>query len=242
MIILVFIGIIAFVVYKIVNYFNEQEQISSVTDLSRGEWSERKLIPCLINKCGIDPRAIYHDLYIRKKDGTYTQIDLVVPTPQGIIVFEIKDYSGWIFGSERSKYWMQVLAYGKEKHQFYNPIKQNESHITALRNLLPNNPNVQIFNIVVFFGNCRFKELDCNKYDDTRVIYDTQVASVVQNILTLNPGNYGNKREVADVLADGVRNGQDPAIREAQRCVASRASANGNAHHSYSFGWRRFFH
>ena len=33
-----------------------------------------------------------------------TQVDVVVATKKGIIVFEIKDYSGWIFGNEQQRY------------------------------------------------------------------------------------------------------------------------------------------
>jgi len=36
-------------------------------------------------------------LYIRKHNGDFAQIDLVVATKVGIIVFEVKDYRGWIF-------------------------------------------------------------------------------------------------------------------------------------------------
>lgn len=103
-ILLAAIGLVALIVIRIIKAKKYREQIQSVTSLNRGTWSERDLIPQLINKCGIDKRAIHHDLYIRKEDGTYTQIDLAVPTPQGIIVFEVKDYSGWISGNGNSKY------------------------------------------------------------------------------------------------------------------------------------------
>ena len=170
-----------------------RKQVKSVTSFNRGTWSERDLIPKLINKCGIDKRAIYHDLYIRRKNGSYTQIDLAVATPQGIIVFEVKDYSGWIFGSDNNKYWMQILAYGEERHQFYNPIWQNRSHITALRELLPSNPDVPIFNIIVFYGNCEFKDLKYDTSGEVRVIYSTQIAELIRKIKKLEPANYGSK-------------------------------------------------
>lgn len=236
-IVLVAIGIIALIVRRIIKAKKYREQVESVTSLDRGTWSERDLIPQLLNKCGIDQRAIYHDLYIRKENGTYTQIDLAVPTPQGIIVFEVKDYSGWIFGNGNSKYWMQILAFGEEKHQFYNPIWQNRTHITALRKLLPNNPDVPIFNIVVFYGNSEFKDLDYDTTGRVRVIYNTQVVELIKHIKSLPPAEYGNKREVANVLAEGVRNGRDPEIRQAQINLAARAKANSHESHTYSSGW-----
>lgn len=243
-IVLVAICFIALIVRRIIKAKKYREQVESVTSLDRGTWSERDLIPLLLNKCGIDQRAIYHDLYIRKENGTYTQIDLAVTTPQGIIVFEVKDYSGWIFGNGNSKYWMQILAFGEEKHQFYNPIWQNRTHITALRKLLPNNPDVPIFNIVVFYGNCEFKELEYDPTGRVRVIYNTQVVELIKHILSLPPEEYGNKHEVTKVLAEGVRNGRDHEIRQAQINLAARAKANSHESHTYSSGWgysRRFY-
>lgn len=236
-IVLIAIGSIALIVRRILKAKRYREQVQSVTSFDRGTWSERDLIPQLLNKCGINQRAIYHDLYIRKEDGTYTQIDLAVATPQGILVFEVKDYSGWLFGNGDSKHWTQVLAFGKEKHQFYNPILQNRAHIVALRKLMPNNPDVTIFNIVVFYGNCEFKALDYGTSGWVRVIYNTQVVELVNHIKTLPPTEYGNKWEVAAVLADGVRNGRDPAIRQAQINLAARAKANSYELHTYSSDW-----
>lgn len=238
-IVLVALGIIVLIVHIIKTKEEEEhhEQIQSVTSLDRGTWSERDLIFKLLNECGIDKRAIYHDLYIRKENGTYTQIDLAVPTPQGIIVFEVKDYSGWIFGNGNSKYWMQILAYGQEKHQFYNPIWQNRKHINAIRKLMPNNQGVPFFNIVVFYGDSEFKDLNYDATGRVRVIYSTQVADVIKDIKSLPSAEYGNKREVADVLAEGVHNGCDPEIRQAQINLAVRAKANSHELHTYS---RRF--
>lgn len=50
----------------------------------------------------------------------------------GIYVFESKNYSGWIFGDEKSKNWMQTLQ-SKQKNRFFNPIWQNKGHINALK-------------------------------------------------------------------------------------------------------------
>lgn len=45
--------------------------------------------------------TIFTNLYIPKPDGTTTEIDLVMLSTTGIYVFESKNYSGWIFGSEK---------------------------------------------------------------------------------------------------------------------------------------------
>jgi hypothetical protein len=50
---------------------------------------------------------------------------------KGIFVFESKNYSGWIFGSEKNRYWTQTLP-KNSKNKFFNPIWQNKAHIKAL--------------------------------------------------------------------------------------------------------------
>ena len=57
-----------------------------MTPVTRGERSERRVILELLKE-GINPRAIFHDLYIRKPNGEFTQIDLAVATRVGVIVF-----------------------------------------------------------------------------------------------------------------------------------------------------------
>lgn len=52
-------------------------------------------------KEGVHPKAIFHDLYVKKKSGGDSQIDRVVAIPQGLVVIEVKNYSGWLFGNVR---------------------------------------------------------------------------------------------------------------------------------------------
>lgn len=122
----------------------ERKLIELVTPITRGERSERRVILKLLKE-GINPKAIFHDLYIQKPNGEYTQVDVAVATKAGIIVFEVKDYSGWIFGNENQRYWTQLLDYGKEKHRFYNPVMQNAGHIQVIRRCLPQNPGIPIY-------------------------------------------------------------------------------------------------
>lgn len=41
------------------------------------------------------------NLYLPKEDGSTTEIDLIMLSETGILVFESKNYSGWIFGDEK---------------------------------------------------------------------------------------------------------------------------------------------
>lgn len=45
---------------------------------------------------------------IGRQIHTY-EIDLIMISETGIYVFESKNYSGWIFGDEKQRYWTQIL-------------------------------------------------------------------------------------------------------------------------------------
>lgn len=190
-------------------------------------------------KGGINPKAIFHDLYIQKPNGEYTQIDLAVATKAGIIVFEVKDYSGWIFGSEYQKYWTQVLAYGRERYRFYNPVMQNSGHIRAIRQCLPQNPGIPIYSVIVFFGNSEFRNITCNA-DDTFIIYPHSIRQVVSEILEQPDAEYGNKYEIMDLFTEAVQNGKDPKIVASQ--INSAAYYDRNTPQSaYTVSFSPFF-
>ena len=103
------------VVYLVYVKRKERQLIEQVTPITRGEWSERRVVLNLL-KGGINPKAIFHDLYIQKPNGEYTQVDVAVATKAGIIVFEVKDYSGWIFGNEHQRYWTQLFGNSEFKN------------------------------------------------------------------------------------------------------------------------------
>ena len=186
----------------------ERELISSVTSLSRGTPSEKFLILQLL-KSGIPPVTIYHDLIIKKDNDKFSQIDLVLVTSEGIIVFEVKDYSGWIFGSGNNTNWTQILSYGKRKYKFYNPIKQNNNHITELRKTLKQFENIPFFSLIVFFGDCELKEINYVP-KGTYVVKSQRVFEVLNLIKNENePTEYTNKREVVNKLKELVSLGEN---------------------------------
>ena len=192
---------------------SNREQIESVTALNRGTWSERDLILELL-KNGFKPGAIFHDLYLRKSGGHHTQIGLVLATSVGLIIFEIKDYSGWIFGKGNQSQWTQVLAYGRDKYRFYNPVFQNKKHIEDLRKQSKQFNNLPMFSVIVFYGNCQLRDISFipnGTYITTarRVLY--AVAQIIQNN---PPANYTDKHEIIRILRNAVENGAAPEIQE----------------------------
>lgn len=185
--------------------------LRTVTDNHRGTYSERRLILKLL-KYDIPAISIYHDLYVERRPGLYSQIDALLVTRVGIIVFEVKGYSGWIFGKGYQNYWTQVLAYGKEKHRFYNPILQNKGHIDALKTKLYGVANVPFYSVILFFGRCTLRDVSYIP-NDTYVGYARNLKSIIGEIIRKNPiANYKDKREVVNVLREAVANGENLEI------------------------------
>lgn len=121
------------------------------------------------------------NIYIPKGEEETTEIDVLMIHAKGLFVFESKNYSGWIFGSENQKNWYQTLPQGKgrsHKESFYNPIMQNRTHIKHLKALV--GEDIPVHSIIVFSERCTLKKVEV-KSDDIRVIkrdkvYDTAAA------------------------------------------------------------------
>ena len=126
------------------------------------------------------------NLYIPLKNENTTEIDLIMITKKGLLVFESKNYSGWIFGSDKSKYWMQTLPSRKGKcykTQFYSPILQNKGHINNLRRILQS--YIPCFSIIVFSDRCTFKKIP-ESTNETKVIHRNNISNVVRTICNTN--------------------------------------------------------
>lgn len=101
--------------------------------------------------------CIFVDNFFNRPGYKTTQVDCVAVDERGVFVFESKGYSGWIFGNGNQNKWTQVLSYGREKYRFYNPIKQNAGHISAIRHTV--GKNVKIYSIIVFGTEATLKDI-----------------------------------------------------------------------------------
>ena len=108
-----------------------------------------------------DEYYIFNDVILDTGQGT-TQIDHIVASIYGIFIIEVKNYKGWILGSENGREWTQSI-YG-HKNKFMNPIHQNYGHVKAIEALLNNKgiTNVPIIPIVTFPGDATIK-ITCDK-------------------------------------------------------------------------------
>lgn len=208
-IIWIVIGVVLLVVIiPMIRKIRDRKLLKTVTSLNRGTKSERDLILQLL-KHGIPTQTIFHDLCIEKRNGKLSQIDVVVPTTEGIIVFEVKDYSGWIFGNGNYSHWTKVLAYGKKKYRFYNPIKQNQSHIQTLRKHLGQSEKVPFFSIIAFYGKCELKEINFVP-EGTFLVKPHRIFEVLRLIKKDNQAApYTNKNEIVRLLKQAVDNGDN---------------------------------
>ena len=194
-------------------YIRDKKLLETVTKSHRGTKTERKLVLKLL-KAGFPAQTIFHDLYLKNRNENYSQIDLVLATKVGIIVFEVKKYSGWIFGTGNQNKWTQVLAYGKDKYYFYNPILQNKKHVENLKTTLTDFQNIQFFSVVVFFGDCKFRDVSFIP-KNTFLTKSPRVMDVVKKIIKDNePANYKSKRDVVNILSAAVENGNSHKITE----------------------------
>ena len=125
------------------------------------------------NLSRLDPKKyrVINNLVVYSQEKT-SQIDHVVISNFGIFVIETKNFKGWISGNEFSDYWTQTIY--KHKEKFYNPIKQNHSHVQAFKTALKEFPNIIFYSIVVFTT-----EADLKVKAETDVIYDIQLIETI---------------------------------------------------------------
>jgi hypothetical protein len=90
---------------------------------------------------------------------TDTEVDLLFIHETGIYCIEVKDYGGWIYWNEFDAKWTQSFS-KRLKFHFYNPIRQNYSHIKSLEKLIPDYIE-KIRPIIVFSNRSKIKNINC---------------------------------------------------------------------------------
>lgn len=125
---------------------------------------------------------ILRNIYVPKDNGETSEIDVVYITQKGIFVIESKNYSGWIFGDEQSAYWTMSLP-NRQKNRFYNPIKQNKTHIKWLISYLDplNYTNIPMFSFIVFSERCELKKISLVS-DNIKVIQRDRLYANIRDV------------------------------------------------------------
>ena len=126
-----------------------------------------------------DGAKFLFNIYIPKENGETTEIDVLMIGKKGLFVFESKNYSGWIFGSDEQKNWYQTLPTGRgrsHKEHFYNPIMQNNSHVKHLKALV--GEQFPVYSLIVFSERCTLKNITVHN-PQVRVIKRDEVVFAV---------------------------------------------------------------
>ena len=178
----------------------------------RGTVSERALVHLL--KIRLSQEDVFHDLYLEKWTDLYSQIDAVALTSAGIIVFEVKDYTGQIFGGEDKSNWYKRYSKGQE-FSFQSPLAQNEGHIRALQNKLGKyTTGIPFYSVIVFYGTCSLVSVN-DIPQRTYIVFQDAIIRTLNSILKNNqPVTYTNKAKIIEELQKAVDNGDNLEIRK----------------------------
>ncbi|MBN3490966.1 NERD domain-containing protein [Acholeplasma equirhinis] len=124
-----------------------------------------------------------------------SQIDNMLITSKAIYVIEAKNYNGHIFGSEQNENWTMTVKHenvkrgrnGRKytktlisKHQFYNPIKQNQTHINKI--IRKFEPNLPVFNIITFGSRAVLRDITFENGKQTFVINLNKLTSLIKEL------------------------------------------------------------
>lgn len=148
-----------------------------------------------LNRLQDNEYLVLNDILIETDTGS-SQIDHIVISIYGIFVIETKNYSGWIHGNDNSEYWTQSIYLNKTR--FRNPIRQNWSHIFALKKILSSFKQATYHSIVVFAGSAELK----NVVSKIPVIYVHQLFQTIMAIRGAPNLNVAQVNKIAHILCE----------------------------------------
>jgi hypothetical protein len=179
-----------FVIYRLVIFLHYRKSTyfaitkKSLFSLDEGSLGEYRVYTKLKAFERSGGRLLFN-LYVPKGDCGTTEIDAFLIHPKGIFVIESKNYSGWIFGSEADQYWTQTLPVSRgrvaPKSRFYNPIRQNASHILALKRIC--DLLDPVWSVVVFSNRSQFKSLSVAENKGYRVVRLEDLNSSISELM-----------------------------------------------------------
>jgi hypothetical protein len=140
-----------------------------------------------------DPGIILRNLYVPHSNG-FTEVDIVMLNHSKIFVIESKNYEGWIFGRENDKYWTQTFK--SKRTKFYNPIRQNQTHIKALSTYLGIREEFFV-SIIVFSNSAKLQKIPANTHN--RFVINRAYLAESCNSVHFNSKQTANDEDVTNV-------------------------------------------
>jgi hypothetical protein len=68
----------------------------------------------------------------------YVFVDYLVLTPNGVVVMDMQDYNGFIFGAANIDHWTQMVR--RRGYKFENPLHQNSWRVQVIKSLVKEAP------------------------------------------------------------------------------------------------------
>ena len=136
-VILLIIALISFILAILIWLFGDHgiDKIKNPEEWKdAGNSGEQIIYITLRDKIHIPEKQILRNVYVPTIDGKTSEIDILVISRKGLLIFECKNYAGNIYGDMKRKKWVQYL--GKQKNYFYNPFLQNKNHVKHLKKYL----------------------------------------------------------------------------------------------------------
>ena len=166
--------------------------MSSKRAIKKGEEGEN-LVASILDKDTKYHRLI-NNLVLLGDNGVSHQIDHILIRPNGIFVIETKNYYGLIEGKEEDSFWTRsYFAKGKvKKATFHNPLKQNQSHIRAIKKII--GKDYPIYCFVVFVQ---------NNSESLALFGACDARNIIQRINLLTSDKSLSKGEI-DMIADSL--------------------------------------
>lgn len=154
---------------------NIYDILSSITGKSsqniKGNTKELQLdiLTRLISTLTFTNAKTLRNIYVPYSNGTKTtEIDMLLLANGNIYIFEVKNYSCTIVGTEQSKSWNTI--YTKEKtYDMYNPIMQNKGHISTLASYLKL-PESCFKSVIVFSENANIGKVKYTRTNNLSVL------------------------------------------------------------------------
>lgn len=179
-----------------------EEVIRWVKPVVKGAFGEA-IVSWLLSRLPKDQYRVIHNVMLKTERGT-SQVDHVVVSVYGIFAIEVKNYAGWITGTENSSQWTQTIY--KKKSYFMNPIHQNYGHIKAIEALL-RDETIPIYSIVTFAGDAKLKVTvqtakvvkygylndTIKKLSTKKIMDESRMSNIVKLLQTSNVDNIQNR-------------------------------------------------
>jgi hypothetical protein len=194
-VILIVVGLIIYLGYSLGKLYKHNEGPHPKTKVKTkeeliGEEGEREVANEL-NRIFQDHHRLINDFLFYDPHGNSHEIDHIEINDKGVFVIETKSISGIVQGSEEADQWTKII--GPNTFTFYNPLKQNQTHMKALDEvfIFP----CQVCSLVVFVNNnanglisdslCNLKDLDSffERFNTLETVRQDQIEEIYQGLL-----------------------------------------------------------